>query len=148
MAFDISRVIQIALTIFYGQLLAVAIYDLIIYGSNDLNRGIKTEFYFNLSRVVIGPAMIACSIFSLILIWRKLFRALFISGVILSLISIAYVVTYTVYLSFNYDSLDKNIKYPLVVEFVVKASMMAIASFMTFFLATRSTYLYLHVNSA
>jgi hypothetical protein len=146
MAINISQIIQVLLTIFYGQLLAVAVYDLIIYGSTDLNHSSEKDFYFNLSRIIIGTAMILCSIVSLVIIWLKFFRVLFVSGVLLSLVFAAYVVTYAIYLTFNFQDLEKNIKYPLLVEFVFKSTFMLLASFSTFFLASRGTYLYLNVD--
>jgi hypothetical protein len=144
MAINVSRINQILITLFYGQLMSVAVYDLIIYGSNDLNYSKRDDRYFNIARIVIGAAMIICSVFSLVIIWLKKHKILFASGVFLSLILAAYVIIYTIYLSFNFKDLPTNTKYPLTVEFAIKAALMAIASFLTFFEASHGTYLFLN----
>ena len=148
MAINTSKMIQIGLTLFYGQLLAVAVYDLIISGSTDTHidskQGNKHEhLYFNLSRILIGVSMIICSVIGLFLMWSRKYKLLFISGAFLFLILVAYIIIYTLYFSFNFEKLDESIKYQLLVQFTIKAVMILIASILTFFLATRGTYLYL-----
>jgi hypothetical protein len=138
MARSIARQVQIVLTIFYGQLLAVAVYDLILHGSIDLKY--KTTLFYDVGRIVIGAVMVAVSAYSLALIWERKFRLLYTSAVLLTSIFSAYVIINVIFLVFNYSKMQPSVKYPTVIEFVIKAILIAIASFLTFFLAARGHY--------
>jgi hypothetical protein len=82
----VTLLTKILLTIFYGQLLSIAFYDLIIYGTSDWKYNGMSDFSFNISRIVLGAAMIICSVFSLTVMWLDRLRTLFLSGMMLSFI--------------------------------------------------------------
>lgn len=131
--------IQVCLTLFYGQLLAVAVYDLIIHGSSHLSS--REHLYFNITRIVLGVFMILCSIFSIVIIWQRRFKALIVSAVWLLLILITYLVIYTVYLTYNFDKLEPNVKHPITVEFSIKAFLIVVGLILTCVLTSKKDYL-------
>lgn len=82
------RLLQICLTLFYGQLFSNAIYDNFIRGIPDLVR-VPTAYY-NIFRVSLGAVIFVVAAFSVAAIWIKKHKALiFASGVALSLIFIS-----------------------------------------------------------
>jgi hypothetical protein len=128
---------KILLTTFYGQLLAIAFYDLIIYGTSDWKFNGTSDSHFNISRLVLGAAMIVCSVFSLVVMWMDHLRTLFLSGMLLSFIFAAYALVYAIFLTSNYPLIAAHDKYPLVASIVCKTLIMAIGTFLTFYVSTR-----------
>ena len=132
---NLIKIIQIALTLFYGQLLAVAVYDLIIQGSSELNQSYSS---YSVGRVVIGAVMLFCSVLSIPQVWKKNFRLLYVSGALLISILVAYVVLYTLYFRNSFNSTASEIAN--VLKFSIKAALLLMGSFVSFFLASRGSY--------
>jgi hypothetical protein len=141
---NIGRLIKTLLLVFHGQLLAVGVYDLIIHGAIDLGHRSKNDLFFDIGRVVIGSAMVTVAVYSLLILWRHKFKLLYTSAIALTLVFSAYVVIYVIHLTLNFGKLSNQTRILTITEFVIKSSLMAIASFLSFFLAARGSYHYVH----
>ena len=79
------KIIEIILTLFYGQFIANAIYEHLIRGIPELIR--ESTSYFNIFRVVLGAVIIFVSIYSVLVIWYKKYNVMiFISAVMLTIV--------------------------------------------------------------
>lgn len=141
----LRRILQVGLTIFYGQLLSVGIYDNLLAGIPALIK--DADSYFNIARVVLGVFIIATSILSLIVVWNKAFKLIFATGVLLVVIFLMFIVVSTIHLTQVYDKLDPIDKYQAVLELVVKAVLIILAVVATFFMASRGSAAYSAVPS-
>ncbi|RNA17291.1 hypothetical protein BpHYR1_044547 [Brachionus plicatilis] len=77
--------LRFALTFFYGQLFANAIYENLIRG---ISYAIEDPTTFPIIKITIGGLFFFITIFSMVAIWRKIRILIFISAVILILFSL------------------------------------------------------------
>ncbi len=131
--------VRVILSTFYGHLLALAVYDLIISGTVDCIAS-SNNYYYNTTRILLGLVLILLSVFTIFILTIKRFKALYFCGGVLSLVLIGYVVIYTLYLIFNFKTLDNLVKYSLLVESIIKVAVMASGLALTFFMAARGPY--------
>lgn len=134
----LQRVLQVGLTIFYGQLLAIGIYDNLLAGIPALIK--NSSYYFNIARVALGLLIIITSIASLIVIWNKAFKFIFISGILLIIILVTLIVISTIHLTQNYEQLSTLDRYQAILEIVIKSIILCLAIFITFFMSSRGSY--------
>lgn len=134
----LQRSLQVGLTIFYGQLLSIGLYDHILNGVPALIE--NSSSYFNIARVALGVFIIFTSILSLIVIWNKRFKLIFASGVFLLIIFLTYVVVTTIHVTQIYDQLSTLDKVHTFLEMLFKVLLLVIAMIMTFFMAKRGSY--------
>jgi hypothetical protein len=79
------KLIEIVLTLFYGQFIANAIYENLIRGVPELIR--ESTSYFNIFRVVFGVVIIIVAIYSIFVIWLKKYQLMiFISAILLTIV--------------------------------------------------------------
>ena len=79
------KLIEIVLTLFYGQFIANAIYENLIRGVPELVR--ESTSYFNIFRVVFGVVIIIVAIYSVFVIWLKKYQLMiFISAILLTIV--------------------------------------------------------------
>lgn len=134
----LQRALQVSLTIFYGQLLSIGLYDNLIGGIPDLIK--NTDSYFNITRVALGGFILISSTISLIVVWNKAFKLIFLSGIMLVIILLTFIIVNTIHLTQVFDTLSTIDKYQLITEIIVKSIIIALFIFLTFFMASRSSY--------
>jgi hypothetical protein len=79
------KLIEIVLTLFYGQFIANAIYENLIRGIPELIS--ESTSYFNIFRVVFGVVIIIVAIYSIFVIWLKKYQLMiFISAILLTIV--------------------------------------------------------------
>ncbi|CAF1016978.1 unnamed protein product [Brachionus calyciflorus] len=132
------KLIQIYLTIFYGQLLSIGIYENLLTGIPELIQ--NSQSYFNITRVCLGILIIIQSIFSLIIIWVKKFKIVFISGILLTIIFLVYIIVNTIHLTQIYEKLSSIDKYKTLIEVLIKSFVLLMGLIVTFFMSSRGPY--------
>jgi hypothetical protein len=80
------KALEIVLTLFYGQFIANAIYDNFLRGIPEIIQ--DSTAYFSIVKVTIGILICAITMFSLVVIWLKIWKLIFFSGCLLILIFI------------------------------------------------------------
>ena len=96
---------QVVLTLFYGQYISNSIFDNFILTIPELSD--KPSWYYVI-KVIIGVIIFCTSIFSLIVVWRKHFRLIFLSGIILLFVFVTTIVMTTVLLTLDYETKTKS----------------------------------------
>ena len=134
----LQRTLQVGLTIFYGQLLSIALYDNILAGIPALIQ--NSSSYFNISRVSLGVFIIIVSIMSLIVIWNKRFKLIFVSGILLVVIFLTFVVINTIHLTQSYEHMSALDRIHIILEIFTKSLLLVLAIAVTFFMASRGKY--------
>lgn len=132
------RLIQVMLTLFYGQLISIGLYENLLIGIPELIE--TSQSYFHISRVVLGVFIIFTAFFSLCVVWSKQFKLIFVSGLFLSCIFLTFIIVNTIYLTQNFEKLTKIEKEKLIPEVLLKSVSLVIAIFVTFFMASRGSY--------
>jgi hypothetical protein len=140
MALNIMKLVRVISSIFYGHLIAVAVYDLIIGGIVDWIADSVNNYYFNIARILLGLVLIALSVLTILILSKKKFKILYVCGGVLALALAVYVAIYTLYLSFNFQQLDTYFKYSMLVECIIKALVIAGGVALTFLMAARGPY--------
>lgn len=77
--------LRLALTFFYGQLFANAIYDNLIRG---ISYAIEEPTTFPIIKIVIGVLFLFITIFAMVSIWKKIRILIFVSAIILIVFSL------------------------------------------------------------
>ena len=142
MALNNMKLVRLGLNIFYGQLLAVAVYDMIIYGIVGLQNDSKSMYYYTIGRILIGVAMIVAAVVSIIFLnIKRKYVALYGTGGLLTVIFGAFVAMYAFYF-YYYNHINKQDKeyFPLLIEVVIKAAFLAVGAALTIFFAARGKY--------
>ena len=132
------RLIQILLTLFYGQYISNAIYDNTIRGISDL---VDEQSFYNITKVCVGILVFFTSIFGLIVIWRKRFGLIYISGMLLIIIFLIKSIANTVVLVKHYES--KQIiqkKNWLIAEITIESMFQILGISLTFFISSNRQY--------
>ena len=128
---------QVVLTLFYGQFMSNGIFDNFILTIPELS---ENASWYNIVKVLLGIVIFATSIFSLIVVWMKYFRLIFLSGIILLFVHVTTIVITTVVLTLDYDKRSKSDMGKLVAEVIVEAIFQLIGIIATFFMASRREY--------
>ena len=132
------RIAQVLLLAFFGHLVAIAAYDLIIQGSTDYKN--KPTFFYDIGRIVIGACILALTAYSAALIVARKYKLLFSSAAALTGISTAYVVIHAIYLGLNFSQLPSYVKYTLIVKVSIKTVVMIIGTGLTYYVAAASDH--------
>ena len=135
---NLTRLIQIVLTIFYGQLLSIAIYDNFLLGIPALVE--NSTSYYEYIRVALGFLIIVNALISLIAIWNKFFSYIFLSGFILIIIYLVYMVITTVNLALNYENISNAERTTGIISISLKSISLIFGIFVTFLLSFRGPY--------
>ena len=125
---------QVVLTLFYGQYISNSIFDNFILTIPELSD--KPSWYYVI-KVIIGVIIFCTSIFSLIVVWRKHFRLIFLSGIILLFVFVTTIVMTTVLLTLDYETKTKSEMGKLIAEVTVESIFQMIGIIATFFMASR-----------
>lgn len=134
----LRRLLQVGLTIFYGQLLSIGIYDYILMVVPAFIK--NPSSYSNIVFVMFGVFIILTSVLSLIAIWKKAFKLIFVSGVFLIIIFTIFIVFNTIALIYYYNNMSIVFKYHFISVFVIKSFLIILAVFVTFYMVFRSSY--------
>jgi hypothetical protein len=113
----IIKAFEIALTLFYGQFLANAIYDNFIYGIPAL---VEEVTAFPIIRVILGVLIILQTVYSMVAIRLRKWILLFPSAIILILISLFALIITVIDLTQREDKLDKKEFISAICEVVVE----------------------------
>lgn len=132
------KLLQIYLTIFYGQLLSIGLFENLLTGIPELVE--NTQSYFNIARVCLGVLILIQSILSIIVIWNKNFNLVFITGILLIVIFVAYIVVNTIHLTEMFNQLKATDKYKLIIEILTKSLILLMGLIVTFFYSSRGSY--------
>lgn len=132
------KLLQVLLTLFYGQLIANAIYDNFIRGIPGIAQD-PTSVY-NIIRVCLGAFMIAVTIYSVLFLWfRQYIILIFVSGILLCIVFLASLVVNIIDLvqrKERFQTTDyKNHEFPLLItELVIESIFRLLAIVLTFVL--------------
>ena len=132
------KLLQIYLTIFYGQLLSIGLFENLLTGIPELIE--NSHSYFNIARVCLGVLIVIQSILSIIVIWNKNFNLVFITGTLLIVIFVAYIVVNTIHLTKMFNQLKAIDKYKLIIEILTKSLILLMGLIVTFFYSSRGSY--------
>ena len=135
---NLTKLIQIVLTIFYGQLLSIAVYDNFLLGIPALIE--NSTSYYEYIRIALGFLIIVNALISLIAIWNKYFSYIFLSGFILIIIYLVYMVVTTVNLALNYENISTTERTIGIVGIAIKSISLIFGIFITFLLSFRGPY--------
>lgn len=133
------RIIQVWLTVFYGHLLSVCIYENFINGICDLV--IDPESVFNIMRVSVGGFTFITSLIGLVVVWQKSFKLIFITGLLLLSILMVNIIMATIKLSRNFETMVLIEKYKQIIDIIVKSICVIISIVLTFFMSSRRAYM-------
>ena len=87
-------------------------------------------------------AFIFCTyLFSLVVIWRRNYRLIFLSGIFLLIVFVTLIVITTVQLTLNYENTKKNDRIKLIAQVTVESIFQIIGIVTTFFMSTRRPYI-------
>ena len=128
------KISRILLTLFYGQFLANAIYSNLMRGIPQLiNKPI--EFY-PVFKVTLGSLMFILTVYSMIVIWMKLWRLILASGIGLIVLSVlALIVTIIDFVQKNERKLIHESEFgSLIAELILETVLRVLAIIMTFLL--------------
>lgn len=128
---------QVVLTLFYGQFMSNGIFDNFILTIPELS---EDPSWYHVVKVILGVIIFGTSIFSLIVVWMKFFRLIFLSGIILLLVHVTTIVITTVSLTLDYEKKSKADLAKLVAEVTVESIFQMIGIIATFFMASRRGY--------
>ncbi|RNA19407.1 hypothetical protein BpHYR1_012296 [Brachionus plicatilis] len=132
------KLLQIYLTIFYGQLLSIGLFENLLTGIPELVE--NSQSYFNIARVCLGVLILIQSIFSIIVIWNKNFNIVFITGILLTVIFVAYIIVNTIHLTQIFSQIKAIDKYKLIIEVLTKSIILLLGLIVTFFYSSRGSY--------
>ena len=136
---ELTKIIQITLTVFYGQLLSIAIYDNFLLGIPSLVQNSTSHYQY--IRIALGVLIIINSIVSLIAIWNKYFSYIFLSGFILIIIYLCYIIITTINLALNYENFSTVEKTTGIVDIAIKSINLIFGIFITFLMSFRGPYM-------
>ena len=155
---DYTKFFQVVLTLFYGQFLSNSIFDNFILTIPELSSSRPSALntapelslstvappinhaYYYVTKIVLGVFICITSVFSLIVVWKKNYRLIFLSGIILLFIFITTVVLTTVHLTLDFDKRTKAEMGKLIAELSVESLFQLIAVIATFFMASRRDF--------
>jgi hypothetical protein len=135
---ELIKILQVTLTLFYGQLIAVAIYDNFLEGIPDLVQN-PISFY-NINTIVLGLLILVTSSISCVVIWIKAFRVIFFTGFLLILIFLFFTINTTINLALKYEKIDAVEKYKGILEIAFKSIVMLFGILFTFLMSFRGPY--------
>jgi hypothetical protein len=135
---NLTKIIQIALTVFYGQLLSIAVYDNFLQGIPSLIQDNTSHYQY--IRVALGVLIIINAFVSLVAIWKKYFSYIFMSGFILIIIYLCYIVITTINLALTYENISTLEKTTGVVDIAIKSINLIFGIFVTFLMSFRGPY--------
>ena len=81
------KILRILLTLFYGLFLAIAIYKNFIPAIQHFIEKKPIDFY-TVFKIILGSLMVILTVYSMIVIWTKIYRFIFSSGIGLIVLSI------------------------------------------------------------
>jgi heme/copper-type cytochrome/quinol oxidase subunit 2 len=87
--------------------------------------------------VSLGAFIFCSSLFSLVVIWRKNYKLIFLSGIFLLIVFVTLIVITTVRLTLNYESTSKLERVKLIAQVSVESLFQLIGIIITFFMSTR-----------
>lgn len=134
----LTKLIQIALTVFYGQLLSIAIYDNFLQGIPSLIQDNTSHYQY--IRIALGVLIIANAFISLFALWNKYFSYIFMSGFILIIIYLCYIIITTINLALNYENMTTVEKSTGVIDIAIKSINLIFGIFVTFLMSFRGPY--------
>lgn len=106
---------------------------------------VQFNFLFKGCLIVSLGAFIFCtSLFSLVVIWRRNYRLIFLSGIFLLIVFVTLIVITTVQLTLNYENTKKNDRIKLIAQVTVESIFQIIGIVTTFFMSTRRPYISQH----
>lgn len=132
------KLLQIYLTVFYGQLLSIGIFENLLTGIPELVE--NSQSYFNIARVCLGVLILIQANLSIIVIWSKKFNIVFITGILLTVIFVSYMIVNTIHLTQTFDQLKSIDKYKLIIEVLSKSFILLLGLIVTFFYSSRGPY--------
>ena len=135
---NLTKLIQIALTVFYGQLLSIAIYDNFLQGIPSLIQDNTSHYQY--IRIALGVLIIANAFISLFALWNKYFSYIFMSGFILIIIYLCYIIITTINLALNYENMTTIQKSTGVIDIAIKSINLIFGIFVTFLMSFRGPY--------
>jgi hypothetical protein len=136
--------LQIYLTIFYGQLISIGLYENLLTGIPELIQNASS--YFNITRVFLGVFILIQSIFSLVVIWTKKYKLVFVTGCSLTLIFLIYIIVNTIHMTQIFDKLTSIEKYKQIIEVLIKSFVLLLGLIVSFFMSSRGTYEIIKMN--
>jgi len=127
----IIKAFEIALTLFYGQFLANAIYDNFIYGIPAL---IEEVTAFPIIRVILGILIILQTVYSMVAIRLRKWILLFPSAIILIIISLFALIITVIDLTQRRDKLDNKEFVSAICEVIIETLFRIAAIVIKFFM--------------
>jgi hypothetical protein len=134
------KLLGVILIAFYGHLLAVAAYDLIIAGIVEYLADRERSYYFNIARIILGLALEVLGVVTIAIVTLKRFKLLYGSGGALAVCLAAYIIIYVLHMSINYKNFQSLAWNSLIVECAIKIAVIAGGIALTFAIAARGPY--------
>lgn len=87
-----------------------------------------------------GAFIFCTSLFGLVVIWRKHYKLIFLSGIFLLIIFVTLIVITTVKLTLDYEKTEKSDRVKLIAQVTTESILQIIAIVTTFFMSTRRPF--------
>ena len=87
--------------------------------------------------VSLGAFIFCTSLFGLVVIWRKHYRLIFLSGIFLVVVFVTLIVVTTVQLTLNYETTKKLDRVKMIAQVTTESILQVVAIVITFFMSTK-----------
>jgi hypothetical protein len=134
----LTRLIQVNLSIIFGHLTAVAVYDILLKAISNMiwNTGSNQDKF----QLLLGILIIITSLTGIVSVWKKAFFMIFLTGVMLFALFLAFTIAGVIELANNYPELKQADKYKAISEITLKSIVFVISIFLSFYMSSRGPY--------
>ena len=121
-----TKVLQVVITLFYGQFLSNSIFDNFIRTIPDMfedptDDRIRDPKYQLIIKIVFGSFIFIISVLSLIAVWKRYFKLILISGVFLFVFFMTTLLMATVQLTLQFETMNAVERFKLIAKLAVEA---------------------------
>ena len=117
-----TQFLQVLITLFYGQFLSQSIFENFVRTIPDMLEEEPTEPYYQLViKVSFGSFIFVMSIISLVAVWKRFFRLIMISGILLFATFITTLLLATIQLTLKFEEMTISERFKMIAKLAFEA---------------------------